>query len=153
AELSTRVRAAIREADLHQDRFSLAQLRSGAPSSIWLMDDQPDAAIEESAQAARDWTPSSYQLPSYYQWVGIVQARLYAGDGALAYRAVLDGWAPLVASLLLHMPFRAIDAACLRGRAAVAAALVDPAHAEAARADASRSAAHMRKYGAPWARP
>jgi eukaryotic-like serine/threonine-protein kinase len=154
ADFASRTRAAMRDADVQRDRFSMSQLRAGAPNAIWLMDDDPDASAGEAEQGLRDWAPPSYQLPSYYRWVAITQAHLYAGAGARAYREVVAGWPPLEDSLLLQIDFLRADASYLRGRAAILAAAAAGADEQRALLDdAAACATALRGRGRRWSRP
>ncbi|HEX4461949.1 MAG TPA: AAA family ATPase, partial [Polyangia bacterium] len=156
-ELSTLQRdvvAAIQEVEERGDLYASTTLRIRALSFASLAGDDVDGARRRADAAMRQWTPQprGFHAQHYYHMVALANADLYAGEGAAAWQRVNEQWRELTRSLFLRVQVVRVEAHCLRGRAALAAAALAPSEAKPLLHAAVESARQLEKEGVAWAR-
>jgi eukaryotic-like serine/threonine-protein kinase len=154
AELRRRVPQAIREAEARGDLYAATNLRVGELNFVHLLDDDVAAARTTAATAARAWSRQGFHHQHWDMLLAEATIDLYAGDAAAAWARVERTWPALGRSLLLMIQLTRIEAWHLRGRAALALALVATGD-ERRRAlhEAARAARRLVRERADWSRP
>lgn len=161
AEIVRQMPRYLAEAEAQGDVHSLELLRVTRGNVYWLILDRPDEAqamaelaLSEgrTAGAAGGGDRGDVQLRHYLGLQAHVQIELYRGDGAAAWRRVETVWREFRRSLAMQMRQLRIEALSLRGRAAIAAALVRPADRRALLDEALRCAERLEREELAWAR-
>ncbi len=146
-ELERRAPAFLKDARERGDLYAETHLRTRISYVLRLLSDEPEQALQELEEAMARWSHSGFHLQHFWDLVGHVEIALYSGDGAVAWRTILERWKPLRRSLLLRVQVARLVSLHLRGRAAVAAS--GPAALSAAQRDARR----IEKEDAGWSGP
>jgi hypothetical protein len=144
AELRRRRPEYLREAFDRGDLFGVVNLRLGYSNIASLVDDDPDEARAEVADSLRQWTKQGFHLEHYFGLLARVNADLYAGDPVSALAHMQHHWPALRRSLLLSVQSVRILAHWGRGRAALAAGVLDAA---------TRDARALEREAWGWSRP
>ncbi len=154
ATLQRDVVAAIQEVEERGDLYASTTLRIRALCFASLAGDDVDGARRRADAAMRQWTPQprGFHAQHYYHMVALANADLYAGDGAAAWQRVNAQWRELQRSLFLRVQVVRVEAHCLRGRAALAAAALVPGDAKPLLHAAIESARQLEHEGVAWAR-
>lgn len=117
----------------------------------WLARDDPAGSRRSIDEALALRSREDFHLPHYNSFLGRCHADLYEGEGERALARLREEWPRLERSLLMRLRLVAHEAHSLRGRAALAAAAVEP------RKDrlklAARAAARLERGREPYARP
>jgi eukaryotic-like serine/threonine-protein kinase len=116
------VSTGLKEAEERGLLYAQANLRTGLPNAGWLIRDEPERAVEASANALKQWSRRGFHVQHWYQLVSDTQAELYLGHGKAAHARVEAGWPGLRRSHLRRISHTQIIATHLRARAALAAA-------------------------------
>src|SRR5207247_8402917 len=87
-ELVRRLPVLLKEARERDDVFAETSMRLGLPNMAWLVQDLPDEAEAQAAQAMRAWTSAGVHSQHYFELVARVQAALYRGFALAAFRRV-----------------------------------------------------------------
>ena len=124
AELGRRLPAAIRDADERGDVYGQIGYRAGVPGMHWLAQDRPAYGRRLADEAIARWPtrPGAFHIQHYLHLIATVQADLYEGDGAGAWRHMCEAWSGLRRGLFLQLETVGVELRFLRGRAALAAA-------------------------------
>jgi hypothetical protein len=123
-EMCRRVPQYLREAERRGDMYGGTDMRTGLPNAAWLVVDQPDVARAECQRGRECWSQHDFYLQHYYDVLAQAHIDLYLGDGAAAHARVTDVWPKLERSMLLRIQAIRAEALFLRGRTALAAAVV-----------------------------
>ncbi|HEY6881690.1 MAG TPA: hypothetical protein VI299_26870, partial [Polyangiales bacterium] len=140
----------LKEAEERGLLYAQASLRTGMPNASWLIRDEPERAVEASANALSQWSRRGFHVQHWYQLMSDTQAELYMGRGAEAHARVEARWRDLSRSHLRRISHTQIAASHLRARAALAAAMHTRQRAgllELARSQAQR----LDREKSPWA--
>ncbi len=89
AELRSRRKALLKDAEERQDLFSMTNYRTEVMSLDLLADDDPAGAAGEIEDAMKHWSHRSFHAQHLFALVGGVRIELYRGRGAAA-RALID---------------------------------------------------------------
>ena len=89
AELRSRRKALLKDAEERQDLFSMTNYRTEVMSLDLLADDDPAGAAGEIEDAMKHWSHRSFHAQHLFALVGGVRIELYRGQGAAA-RALID---------------------------------------------------------------
>ncbi|HEY3817642.1 MAG TPA: protein kinase [Polyangiaceae bacterium] len=121
-ELARRVPRALETADARGDLFAANTCRLGQQNLVYLCADRPDEALRVAKDGIEPFPRDRYLTPHCHLLLASVQAQLYAGDAAAAWRTVEDDWPRLRSSQLLRAQFVRIEMRHLKARAALALA-------------------------------
>ena len=128
AHLQQVLRGYIEEADARGDLFGGLSMRVQGHVAHLAADD-PDLALSMIREGMDAYTDEGVRLPHYWEFYAVGQVRLYQGQGTDALSWV-DAWMPRLRSAqLLRVKVARLGAKYLHGRAALAAAVTDSAHA------------------------
>jgi hypothetical protein len=151
AEIARRLPRLIREAQERNDLYGETNLCLAVRTFISLAADEPGRARAELADVMSRWTQEGFHVQHMERLHDEVQIDLYEGNGADAWRRLVEQWPLLARSHLLLVQQARIFMRHLRGRAAVAAAGQGKDRRRYLRA-AEEEARALRREGAPWAR-
>jgi eukaryotic-like serine/threonine-protein kinase len=141
----------LKEAHDRGSVYASTTLRIGLANAVSLIGDEPDRARNEAREAMEAWSARGYHIQHWYELIAHTQIDLYAGDGEAAYTRFRTGWPALRKSLLLRLRHTRIVAIHLRGRTALAGAIVAAGTERLARLRlARRCAVELRRWGG-WA--
>jgi hypothetical protein len=114
AEVTSRLERLLVEATERDDRFTVISITTGDAIVAWLSSDQPDETRRALGACAFELTPRS---PMFTSWaMASASVHLYCGDGAAAWRSLIEGRVEIVARQLLSYRISVSD---LRGRCAL----------------------------------
>ncbi len=151
AALTEQVPIALANAVDRGDEFLATGLRTWRCGFAWLALDDPEEGRRQVAEADKVIRASgSFQLHQYFRMVTLAQIELYEGHADQAYSRVERRWRALERSMLLRIQPVFIEAHYLRGRAAVASALVGAAPDRKRLAQALRCARRIEREGMRW---
>ena len=156
AELIRRVPALVADAEARGDLYAASNFRIGLPNLAWLLTDDVDAARGQVAEAMAAWSTTGFHIQHLAELLALVQADLYAGDGAGAYRRVTTAWDAMTGAFIFRAQLTRIATYHQRARAALAAAAALPAGDGARRdliADARHAARALARERMPWSTP
>ncbi|HEX9100567.1 MAG TPA: serine/threonine-protein kinase PknK, partial [Polyangia bacterium] len=148
ADLQIMAPAAIQEVEGRGDLYASTTLRIRPMNFAALAADDVALARWHAEEGMRLWTPDGFHAQHYYHMVALTNADLYAGDPRAAWQRLMGNWKALARSLFLRVQVVRIEAVCMRGRAALAAAGDDPSLLR----EATTAAGRLEKEGANWAR-
>ena len=127
-EMCRRVPEYLREAEQSGDLYGASAMRVGMGNAVWLIGDDPDTARAECERGGACLSRMlEFSRDHYYQLLAQVHIDLYVGDGEEAYQRLADSWPKLEKSMLLRIEVERVYALFLRGRAALATAMLTPA--------------------------
>ncbi len=119
---SARAKVLVKEAIERGDLYTETVLRTTVGPSAALLEDQPDHARSEVAEALARWNVPDHLHAQHFNGVmSDVTTDVYLGDAAAAYGRVEDKWRAFHRSLLLRMQTLRCVAHFGRARAALAA--------------------------------
>jgi hypothetical protein len=121
-EISARLPELLKDARQRGDLYAATNLRTSHTNIVWLAADEPNQAQTEIAEAMREWSPSGFHLPNYYELHGLAQNELYRGDAVAAWQRVERGFPLMKSAFLLELQIVRIEMHYLRARAALASA-------------------------------
>ncbi|MBI2392643.1 MAG: protein kinase [Deltaproteobacteria bacterium] len=151
-ELRRRFPAALREARDRGNLYLETNLSVGDTNMYWLLEGAPDEALSVVDEAMRRWSHRAFQVQHWYEIHARGQIDLYRGDPRAALRRIDESWASLKRAMQLRVQISRIKALHLRGRAAVASAIVDRGGASGLLARAEADARALQREGGPWSR-
>lgn len=120
AELSRVVPQAYVGASERGDIYAVNMLRLGQQSMPALVEDRPDAAIDDAQSAVEPFPSDTYLLPHYHHLFAIAQAELYRGNPVAAWEAIERAWPGLRQASLLMVQCLRCEIRHLHARAAIA---------------------------------
>jgi hypothetical protein len=106
---------------------------------VYLAEDQPAKASEQIEQAIRGWSHAGFLVQHVWHLRADVEIALYEGDGARAWAKLEERWRAARTSLVSRVQFTRMGLEDVRGRAALAAGLMDVAAQAAKRLDAEKA--------------
>src|SRR6185312_8991504 len=130
--------------------YATTTLRIGLANAVWLLNDDPARAQQETREAMAAWSAQGYHIQHWYQLIAETQTDLYRGDGEGAYQRFVAGWPALRRSLLLQMQHTRIVAVHLRGRAALAGGVCATGTERTTRLRLARRCADGLRKGTGW---
>ncbi len=142
AEIERRLPALVKEAEDRDDLYEVTNLCLVIRTFLRLAADQPGRARQELAEVMGRWSQQGFHVQHMNRLFDEVQIDLYEGQAERAWGRVSEHWPLLQRSRLLLVEQVRIFLTHLRARAALAAA-----HLRAAAADARR----LSRERAPWA--
>lgn len=122
-ELTSRVPAALANAEARGDLFAANNHRLGEPAICWLIRDELETARANARHAEQTWPSDDFHNQRYLHLIAAVHADLYAGDAASAWKAVERRWPAMKRGQFLLLVVPRIELLSLRGKAAAAYAL------------------------------
>ena len=144
----------LRDAMDRNDLAAATYLRTGTQTLFWLASGDVDAAIRHATEGLAPWAHSTGHLPALMDVQARVHIDLYRGDGASAWRRIVEAWPAFRSSLLLRVFYARVTLLDLRGRAAVAAAhAAEPSARGPLLAAAERAAARLAAEAGAWPAP
>lgn len=123
SEVEARTSTWLRDAERRGDAHLETELRTGLPSIVGLMRDQPGDTREQARRCIALWPMARFLLQHYTATLAEAHTYLYEGDGETAHTLVVAMWKPLRRSFLMNIQALETEAWYLRARAAVAAHL------------------------------
>jgi dienelactone hydrolase len=129
------------------DLYASTTLRIRPMNFAALAADDVALARWHAEEGMRLWTPDGYHAQHYYHLVALTNADLYDGKPRAAWQRLVEHWKALARSLFLRVQVVRIEATCMRGRAALAAAADDPSLLR----EAAAAAARLDKERTSWA--
>jgi tetratricopeptide (TPR) repeat protein len=124
--LAGRLSAMLADARDRGDRFAAVSLQIGMLNLLWLAQDAPDEARAQLAEAIAMLPADIFHVQHYLHTLAAAHIDLYTGDGAAAWRRVVEAWPKMRRSQLLRMEMFRVEGYHLRARAALAAAAAAP---------------------------
>jgi serine/threonine protein kinase len=149
-EIAHRLPELLKSARARGDLYDSMNLRTSHTNIAWLAADDPAQAERELSEAMREWAPSGYHLPNYYELYGLAQNEIYTGRGSAAWERVERDWPKMKAAFLLELQIVRIEMHFLRARAALASIVERGQVAPDLLAAAEHAARAMEREGAPW---
>ena len=149
-EIARRLPELLKSARARGDLYDSMNLRTSHTNIVWLAADDPAQSERELREAMREWAPSGYHLPNYYELYGSAQNEIYTGHGAAAWERVERDWPKMKAAFLLELQIVRIEMHFLRARAALAAIAERRQAAPGLLAAAEQAAKAMEKERAAW---
>jgi tetratricopeptide (TPR) repeat protein len=134
-DLVGHVRDHVPSAARREDRYALANARSGLGNLAWLAGDDPDGAVAALDETVPHLPRSGFTMPHAYELIARTNATLYRGFGGGALALIEDRRPRYARSLVMRVQFLRIELSFARARAAIAAGRRDVALEEAARLD------------------
>ena len=125
-EVAHRLPTLLKEARERGDLLAVTDLRLSLEVPLKVLEDHPELAREELAEAAEAWTTMGFHTQHYHALVARANVELYSGDPAEACRIVEAAWPALRHSMLLQVQGIAITTLELRARVHLAAAFRTP---------------------------
>jgi eukaryotic-like serine/threonine-protein kinase len=141
----------LKEANDRGSVYASTTLRIGLANAVSLIGDEPDRARNEARAAMQAWSAGGYHIQHWYELIAHTQIDLYGGDGEAAYTRFRAGWPALRRSLLLRLQHTRTVAIHLRGRTALAGALVAAGAERAERLRLARQCALRLRREGGWA--
>lgn len=151
AEMGRRLPEILKEAQEHGDLYAEINLRTRISYMQWLASDKPEKARRELDQSIARWSHQGFHAQHFFTFIGRVEIELYCGKGDQAWQLVNEKWPELERSLLLEVQLLKMEAIFLRGRAALAAALLlDDTKAKPLLRQAEKESYRLDKEDMPW---
>ncbi len=122
AELQLRVPRLLKEAQSRGDRYATTDLRLSHLNSVWLAQDDVEAAREAAREAMSHLSPRGYLDQHFYGLMAETNIDLYANDGPTAYQRVIDQWPAIKKAMMLRIQCIRVVALQMRANAALVAA-------------------------------
>jgi hypothetical protein len=154
-ELVAEVPRRLHDACERGDRFSATNCRSALPLAAWLIIDEPEVAERELATARGEWSQEDFYVQHAQMLHADVLLALYRGQATRAQALLADAEAPMGRTLLDQILLHRVMMTELRGRTALACALVPGLEARRRRKHLAIAGAAARRLGrerVPWAR-
>jgi eukaryotic-like serine/threonine-protein kinase len=153
-ELARRVPILLADAEARGNLYATTSLRVGIPNLAWLVADDVDGARGHVADAMARWSTSGFHVQHLAEVLALVQADLYAIDGAAAYRLISAAWPAISGAILSRVQLTQIMTLHQRARAALAFAAEQTGSARRRLvADARRCAHRIVRERMPWSDP
>jgi len=135
------------------DLYVWILLRTRCLSIQYLVEDEPEKAIDEVNQALEQWSQGGFHVQHYKGAIVKVMIYLYKdyGKGSIAYEFINKQWAAFKSAFLLVVQVIRIEAHQLRANSALAAAAVDNANAKTLLIAAERDANKIDQENLPYA--
>ena len=149
-EFTGRLPTLLAEARDRGDLLAETSLRTRVAYIVALAADDPERARREVAEAMKAWSRGGFHVQHLWELFAQLEIDLYAGDGAEAWRRMLQGWPLLVNAGLLRIQTTLIWSLHHRARSALAAVEAG-GDAAALLKDAERTARRMEQEQMPWA--
>lgn len=147
-ELGAQLPQYLKEAGERDDVNTATNVRTRIAYIVRLTEDRVDLAEQEVRDGIAQWSQSGFHAQHYFEMYATTEIRLYAGDGAGAWRSIGERWPRFRRSLLWRVDRIDIEAVFLRARAALAAsahAALAPRAREALLREATREARGLRR--------
>jgi hypothetical protein len=141
----------LREAQGRGDFYATTALSTWRTNVGWLILDRAEEARQHAEEARLPPLGCRFHLHHYHELSTLAQIELYQGDGVAAWARLEASRHELEHSRLLHLPFLRGEAAYLRARAALAAAVARPGERRTLLDEAARAAASLGRERVPWA--
>jgi serine/threonine protein kinase len=155
-ELSRRLPTLLKEARERNALYAETNLRTRIAYIAWLAKDDADQARREVRQGIERWSQQGFHIQHYYELFASAEISLYSDDPGAAWELLDEKWRDVRRSFLLRVQPVLIESMHLRGRAALALAVVDTVDADRRlyllRA-AAKDARVIARQDAAWARP
>ncbi len=151
-ELARRVPLLLAAAQEQGNLLASTDLRTRL-NTVWLANDQPDAARQEVIDAMLQWPQEGFHLQHYSALLALVQIELYTGDGIVALKHITGQWQALSRSMLLRVQVLRLEARHLRARCVLAAIVSGASGDERLFAAAEQLARQIEREQMAWARP
>jgi serine/threonine protein kinase len=153
AALRETVLSGLREASDRAAMYTATNLRSGLANAVWLIDDAPEQAARELADAMQSWSIRGFHVQHWYALIAETHIALYEGRGRDALSLLDARWPELSQSHLLRVNHTRIVALHLSARASLLAACAETGAARATRLEQARHTAHkLRRNEGGWVR-
>ncbi|MEM8959925.1 MAG: AAA family ATPase [Acidobacteriota bacterium] len=124
AEIKKRLPRFLKDVADKGDLYAETNLRSRASWMAMLIEDHHEDALAEVSAALEGWSQEGFHLQHYWRMTGIIEIALYRGDAVAAWAQIEEDWPKMERSLFLRIQFTRHEAYFLRGRAALAAAVI-----------------------------
>jgi serine/threonine protein kinase len=147
-ELSRRLPFLLQEARERDDLNAVANLRTRLSYLRSLAADQVDDAKDEVRQGIAVWSRKGFTAQHFFELQARVEIAVYEDAGAEAWALVESRWPALSRSLLLRVQRIRLECLSFRARAAIAAAVADPARRTALLREAERTVGKLRAIDA-----
>lgn len=121
ADLAQRVPRRLQEAKDHDDSYAAGDAM-GRPNILWLARDDVAGARQALAEIRQPDSAHQVDWPDWLRLFAETQVDLYGGEGAAAWTRMAAAWPRLARTTVMWVQSTRIEAAHLRGRAALAAA-------------------------------
>jgi serine/threonine protein kinase len=152
AELIRRFPILVKEAHERGDRLAEANYTTFGGPFVWLAADDPEAARVALGEVMGEWSKQEFHVQHFTTLTARAQIELYRGDGAAAWRQIVDQWPAMKDSMLLHVECVRIFMLHLRGRCALAA-LASARDPDALLKVVAKDARAIEKEKPSWCRP
>jgi hypothetical protein len=136
--LRTTVLSGLREARDRAAMYTATNLRSGLANAVWLIDDAPERAARELADAMQSWSMRGFHVQHWYALIAELHIALYEGRGQDALSLLDARWPLLAQSHLLRVNHTRIVALHLSARASLLAASNETGQERSARIEQAR---------------
>jgi tetratricopeptide (TPR) repeat protein len=136
------------------DRFALHGALLGESVVGWLADGDAASVLARADEVISEWPAGSFLMQHYHHLTTTVQADIYLGNGAGAWRRMTAAWPRLIRAGFLNLDCPALGLRFLRARAALALLATDatPTHRRTRLAGVRREARRMERSTLPAAR-
>jgi hypothetical protein len=152
-ELQERLDDSLRDAEGRGDLFALANCVLGQPTLGWLASDRA-VFVRERADALVALLPSNTFLTQHYHHLlAMTHADLYLGDPLPARARLLATWPRLKDAHFLALTYIREELLHLRGRSALALAVLDPGQRAALLTEVKGLAKQLQRSNSPVAKP
>jgi hypothetical protein len=131
--------------------YRATNLRSGLANAVWLIDDAPERAARELADAMQSWSMRGFHVQHWYALIAELHIALYEGRGHDALSLLTARWPVLSQSHLLRVNHTRIVALHLSARASLLAASNETGHARSTLLEEARHKARkLRRNEGGW---
>jgi serine/threonine protein kinase len=121
-EIARRLPVLLKEAHGRGDLLAITDLRTSMEVPQRLVEDDPDSARRELAEAIGAWTSMGFHTQHYHALVSGANLELYAGNPSEACRLLEDRWLGLKRSMLMQVQTISVTAWELKARVNLALA-------------------------------
>jgi hypothetical protein len=139
------------EAEERGDLFAITIFATGPLNSAWLALDDPDTARREAREAMRRWSHGGFHMQHMYEMFSNAAIDLYTEDPHGAYDRLARVFPAMARSLLMRFQSNRIPLYHVRGRVALARALVDAPNRKRLVKEAEDDAVRLERENALWA--
>lgn len=122
-EASRMLPPVLREAEERGDLYLHTNLRVGDTNLLWLVHDEPDAALKAVDESMSRWSRRSFHLQHFYEAQARANLDLYRGDGAAALDRIEKVLPDLHRSMQMRIYVTWLKVHQLRARAAIMASI------------------------------
>lgn len=151
-EIKRRLPSMLSTASERGNLYAATELKTRM-NAIWLVDDDPDRARREVAEALQLWSHKGFYRQHYNAVLAEAQIALYTGDGRTAWDCVISCWPDLRRAMLLRIQVLRIEALFLKARSALAVAERNPAQAPVFLPETERLARAIEREHMHWSDP